>query len=978
MLPPPSPSEAALSQLLARKEEEWRALQAHRCQLQEARLQAAHSQLHEAQGALRCLQEDFAYNLQVLEERDLELERYDAAFAEARGREEARQAELSELRVQVARLRQALAGEAQRREDLQQQLQLKQQEHRLELERIHSDKNSEMDQQREQYENLKWQLQRKLEELEGELALQRQELQLEFESEMQKREHGFRLQADGMSNAVLTQELKVKLLNKELGALKEAAAQAAESLRGAEAANAGLEEQLQHSRQELRDLAAAKDARIKDLEGKLNSVQLSRKKEEEVFRRKHEELDHLARERDVALAAVKEAHAEQLRVLEARALELQARCETLELQLRRAEWRQADALKEKDAAVDQLREDASTLRSGWDAQVGQLSKDIISRDLQIQSLQEEAGELKAHLARCQQDVGRYKQQLSAAADRERCLERERAQLELDWRQRCDSVERDHYRKSEDLIQALTEARDQAAAKLQETERMLRDQEVVLQALSLERDQAVEALRTRGLLPDKEVQVLLRHREEETRKSFPSNEIQRLQEQNTSLRRAVSEMRKEMETLSEHVLPPAPSGGQAGGPEEPRPRPEAAAEAPDHVMVLETEIRNLKDKLKTLEEQIEAVLDPAKRSSSYADVQPSVHCPAEAPGGAMSAGRAPVGQALRRLRDRTHLTTVLVARLKQKVLQRPLDPDIIQHELPRDVDQVHLEVLELQKQMAELEEHLGSRQQSGAPDKAVRSGEVPADQGPPRTEDLSVPRLQRRLREATRKILRLCEEKEQLLEMGNRLRAALARAPGKLPRHPLPTLEAPLGQLQPHFAAQDSEHRREERVPARPGDVQPGAAQTVGSSHPPPGCAAGAAGPGQRQHRSTRQKENRSPRPHPAPGPHKESGHHTRSSSSPASSPLQDTWKLLDLGSSPSGLTSQDDSVPGPAASSLGHPDPSPVGTQVAFAITGVKMEAQAKAKPPPPHGPSRAHPARTKGCPRPPRPPKIRNYNLKD
>lgn len=40
-------------------------------------------------------------------------------------------------------------------------------------------------------------------------ALLFQELQLEFESEMQKREHGFRLQADGMSNAVLTQELKV-------------------------------------------------------------------------------------------------------------------------------------------------------------------------------------------------------------------------------------------------------------------------------------------------------------------------------------------------------------------------------------------------------------------------------------------------------------------------------------------------------------------------------------------------------------------------------------------------------------------------------------------------------------------------------------------------------------------------------------------------------------------------------------------------
>ncbi|XP_034881622.1 coiled-coil domain-containing protein 57-like [Mirounga leonina] len=188
-------------------------------------------------------------------------------------------------------------------------------------------------------------------------------------------------------------------------------------------------------------------------------------------------------------------------------------------------------------------------------------------------------------------------------------------------------------------------------------------------------------------------------------------------------------------------------------------------------------------------------------------------------------------------------------------------------------------------------------------------------------------------------------------MGNRLRAELGHhAPGKPPRHPLPTPEAqnmsvapeaPLGQLQPHSAAQ-----RQHRI------------STVT-------C------------RSTRHKENRSPKPRPAQEFHRESGHRTRSSSSAASGPLQDTWKLLDLGSSPSGLTSQDDSAPveftaRPAADSLGHPDRSPVGTRAAFAIEGMKMEAQAKAKP---TRPSRAHPAKTKGCQRPP---KIRNYNLKD
>ncbi|XP_058559716.1 coiled-coil domain-containing protein 57 isoform X1 [Neofelis nebulosa] len=1034
MLPPPS--EQALGQLLARKEEEWRALRAHRCQLQEAALQDAHSQLHEAQGALRRLREDFVYNLQVLDERDRELERYDTAFARARAREEARQAEVSELRVEAARLRRALASEARRLDDLQRRHQLNLEEHRLELERAHSEKNGEIDQQREQYENLKWRLERKLEELDGELALQRQELLLELESEMQKREHEFRLQADRMSNEVLTHELKVKLLDKELAALKEAAARAAESLRSAEAANSELRDQLQRGGQELRDLAAAKDARIKDLEGQLHSEQQARKKEEEAFRRKHEALDHLAREKDAVLVAMKGAHVEQLQALEARALELQAHGDSLELQLRGAERRQAEALKEKDAAMDKLREGASALKSGWDAQVAQLSKDLISKDLQIQALQEEAVELKAQLARCQQDVGRYKQQLLAAVEREQCLRRDKVQLELDWRHRCDSRERDHYRASEDLLQALTAARDQVAAKLQETERTLCDQEVVLKALTLERDQAVQALRTRGLLPEKE--VLLRHREEVS-ESFPSSEIQRLQEQNASLRRAVAEMREEMETLNDQVLPPEQSGGQASDPAQPLPKAAAEAAAPDYIMVLETEIRNLKHKFKTLEGQVEDVLHPSKMSSSHSDVQASVHILAEVPGGAVPADGTPMGLALGRLRNRTHLLNFLVARLRQKVLQKPLVADTVQHE----VGQVHLEALELQKQVAELEEHIGSHWRSRALDRVALARQVPADQGPMGTKDQkpqppqvsSVPRLQRKLKEAAREIVRLRLEKEQLLETGNRLRAELGRGPervhvgtvsegvdfcfekpcqatrgcgtscvrvtphrvlqersdwGKPPNQPLPTpeawnqSEAPLGQVKPHSAAQGSKSAETERSSGRPGEARPHLAQSISRRSSPPGCTAGAeAGSGQGQHgisratyRSARQKESRSPKPHLAQESREEKSHHTQSSSSPASGPLQDTWKLLDLGSSPSGLTSQDDSVPEltapPAADSLRHPDGSPVGAQAALAIEGVKTEAQAKARP---ARTARAHPAKTKCCQRPP---KIRNYNLKD
>jgi hypothetical protein len=67
---------------------------------------------------------------------------------------------------------------------------------------------------------------------------------------------------------------------------------------------------------------------------------------------RHEELDRQAREKDTVLAAVKRAHAEELQTLDAKVLELQFLCETLEGQLRRAECTRAEDAKEKNALTD--------------------------------------------------------------------------------------------------------------------------------------------------------------------------------------------------------------------------------------------------------------------------------------------------------------------------------------------------------------------------------------------------------------------------------------------------------------------------------------------------------------------------------------------------------------------------------------------------------------------------------------------------
>nr|XP_037849354.1 coiled-coil domain-containing protein 57 isoform X6 [Chlorocebus sabaeus]XP_037849355.1 coiled-coil domain-containing protein 57 isoform X6 [Chlorocebus sabaeus] len=786
------------------------------------------------------------------------------------------------------------------------------------------------------------------------------ELLLEFELKMQKREHEFRLQTDNMSNTALSQELKVKLLHKELEALKEAGAKAAESLQRAEATNAELERKLRSRAAELRDLEAMNCARVKDLEDKLHSVQLTRKKEEETFKRKHEELDRLAREKDEVLVAVKGAHVEQLRELQASVLELQAHCETLEAQLRRAEWRQADTAKEKDAAIDRLREDASTVKSAWDAQIAQLSKEMVSKDLQIQMLQEEEAKLKAQVARSQQDIERYKQQLSLAVERERSLERDQVQLGLDWQRRCDDIERDQIQKSEALIQGLTTAKSQVAAKLQETEWALREQEVVLKAVTLERDQAVKALRMHGL-PGPGAQMLFGQHEEEISKDFPSSEIQRLREQNTSLRSAIAQMRKEMEALSHQIPPPAQTAAESTGANQPDPKAGGDTATPDYVLALEAEIRTLKHKFKTLEEHLD-VLDPLKMSSPRAESQPSVRSSTEttdlsgqkplfSAGGSVHAGPVSSGLALRKLGDRVQLLNLLVTRLRQKVLREPLEPAAFQRELPREVDQVHLEVLELRKQVAELGKHLrtahhGGGEPSGkkrppASDAVTLGREGLAKGEPVEAEDegelflhlrpvarapqtLSMHQLQRKLKEAARKILSLCLEKEQLIEMGNRLRAELgrpegrplhhalppapeARKPGEEPRRPLDR-SPPLGQVQPHVTAQDAKSAEDECPSGPLGKHQPRPAQ-VGSRFD------ALRGPKTQRSihtvtcKSPRQKEDRSPKPPQAPKRPEEHGRQSHSSSSLASGALQDTWRLLDLGSSPSGLTSQGDSTP---------------------------------------------------------------------
>ncbi|ETE70337.1 Coiled-coil domain-containing protein 57 [Ophiophagus hannah] len=285
---------------------------------------------------------------------------------------------------------------------------------------------------------MKQQLERKLQEAEGELALQRQELLVAIDTEIKEREHEFRVKADEMSNLVLSHELKVKLLTKELEALKEAGMKAADSLKVAEAANMELEKQVRCKDWEIKDITAVKDAQ-------------------------HATIDHFAREKEAVIVSMKQAHVEQTHRWKNQIQKLQTNKETLEMKLDQAENRFIDQLREKESIIEKLERELEELKTNWDSQVAQISKETVSKNLQIQAQQEVVVKMKAEVVALNQDIERYKQQLSLAIEKEESLERAKVQGELEWQQRCENAERNQYHKSEALIQNLSTAREQVSS-----------------------------------------------------------------------------------------------------------------------------------------------------------------------------------------------------------------------------------------------------------------------------------------------------------------------------------------------------------------------------------------------------------------------------------------------------------------------------------------------------------------------------------
>lgn len=100
------------------------------------------------------------------------------------------------------------------------------------------------------------------------------------------------------------------------------------------------------------------------------------------------------------------------------------------------------------------------VRMEWERNLTHMAQDNVARDVELRALRDAESAMKMELAQRRADVDRYRQELSAAAEREQRAERAKVQLELDWQRRLDDVERQQLEKAEELIRRISTARDE--------------------------------------------------------------------------------------------------------------------------------------------------------------------------------------------------------------------------------------------------------------------------------------------------------------------------------------------------------------------------------------------------------------------------------------------------------------------------------------------------------------------------------------
>ncbi|KAK9824627.1 hypothetical protein WJX72_011837 [[Myrmecia] bisecta] len=492
-----------VSMLLSQKEEEVARMRLESFRALETQLAERERQLEDTSNKLLLLQQDFEYNLQLLDGRDEELERYDAEFANLGASLADKDRMLAEYRSALAELESEVTVERARARETEAAAQAKRRELEASLAQARCAGEEALLRQREEFALRERALEREVAEARSDLERQWRELSAGFEDQLRRLEVEYTSRADQATEAAqLAQQLAAEREAEAAAAhaaartAQEAAAGAAQEARAGEkgakalaaelervtrtkdARIAHLEQDCQRLQQQIATLEVEHKGHVAELMADVDAMKLvvaeQRQDAEAAAQRAQRETQEQLSNLRARLAVATEGRSE----VQAQLLESQAVLKGLQREL----TEQAENMtSERDAAVNDLERRLAELTRQRDREVQEAKQEAWAKAEEATHLRRQVETLKATLDERRKDVASYKEQLVAAGERERELQRRLTQAALEAEEALDNREVAVAAENEGLIRSLIEQRDAANGALADAEGRCaaKDEEIAL-------------------------------------------------------------------------------------------------------------------------------------------------------------------------------------------------------------------------------------------------------------------------------------------------------------------------------------------------------------------------------------------------------------------------------------------------------------------------------------------------------------------
>ncbi|KAF1779095.1 hypothetical protein GQ600_5857 [Phytophthora cactorum] len=439
--------------LILEKEKELHDINEYRIRTLEALLRDKETAVTTAKQKLSKLQEDFKYNLKLLEGRDEELALYDANFASLKNVLRDREAELSEIRAREAEIQAELQRSKQRAGEQEVQYQQKLKDARARMEGSKWKFDDELRRQEDTMETLRRNTERQLREKDEDIENQRRELTVTLDDVMRQRETEFKR--------------KLELKNKALTRDTDAQRVRAEELK---TKNENLQQMLQENDKEMKslewtlaDVKAAKDVKIGELESEVATLNEVKQKLLDEYESKMAELlqslhavekafvqqktqydEELQRHMDRKKSEAQEASARseaKLEALTARLRESEERAEELQAELKQAKWDADDKLMEKEREVERVKSALQILKTN------------------NTTLQERLQDSHRQIALLKEKDKAQRQELLESVEKQEDLQRELVTVNLRWENRWQEQQRELDERHELRLRELQQVKD---------------------------------------------------------------------------------------------------------------------------------------------------------------------------------------------------------------------------------------------------------------------------------------------------------------------------------------------------------------------------------------------------------------------------------------------------------------------------------------------------------------------------------------